>query len=238
MSGLTDMHCHILPGLDDGAQDMDESLDALYDAYQQGITAVIATPHFFPEKYEPAPEQIMQAIDDVRRACREEGINVTIYPGQELMYYNGLVDLLEQKRVLTMAGSRYVLVEFDTGCSWNYLHGALRELRDAGYTPIVAHFERFGCLFEGGHAEQLKKEGYLIQMNFGRLLEKDTFLKKNKWRRYLQDGVVDYLGSDCHGTHYRPYRVAPAAEWLEKGLPRDVRKRVLQENIDRILYDM
>ncbi len=235
MQEIIDMHCHILPGLDDGAETMEETLETLRAAESQNVKAMIVTPHFYPEKYEPAPSQILGCLWRVRRECADQGIQVELYPGQECMYYSGLVEKLSSSQVLTLAGSVYVLVEFEPECSFRYLAGGLRELRQAGYIPILAHFERYACLFREGHLGELKEQGFLIQMNFDRLLEPDRLFRKNQWRRMVKEGMVDFLGSDCHGVHYRPLRIGENQNWLEQELEPELRRRILERNVKRII---
>ena len=103
---ICDMHSHILPGIDDGAQDMEESMQALHQAYEQGLRAVIATPHYYPEKYESDAQTILELCRQVRSQCRQDGLDIRIYPGQECFYYSGLADKLDRGEVLTLAGSR------------------------------------------------------------------------------------------------------------------------------------
>lgn len=88
MNQITDMHCHILPGLDDGSESMDETLEALWEASRQGITAVIATPHYYPGRYEPDAGAVLKAWRQVKRRIQEEGIPIELYPGQECFYYS------------------------------------------------------------------------------------------------------------------------------------------------------
>lgn len=235
MQEIIDMHCHILPGLDDGARTMEETLETLREAERQNVTGMILTPHFYPERYELAPSRILGCLWRVRRECQARGIGIELYPGQECMYYSGLVEKLKKSQVLTLAGSLYVLIEFEPECSFRYLAGGLREIRQAGYIPILAHFERYACLFREGHLKELKNQGFLTQMNFDRLLEPDRLFRKNQWRRLVKEGMVDFLGSDCHGTHYRPFRIGESQEWLERELEPELRRRILETNIKRII---
>lgn len=235
MLGITDMHCHILPGLDDGAQSMEETVQTLYAAARQGISAMITTTHFYPERFEPSPWQIFETLELVRTECRRHRIPITLYPGQECMYYSGLADRLLKGEVLTLAGSAYVLVEFDPMCSFSLLQSGLRDIRNAGYIPILAHFERYDCLYREHRLQQLKEQGYLLQLNFARLEERDGLFRKNYWRQLVKDGAVDYLGTDCHGMHYRPIQIERSLRWLEKEVPLEEQQRLLDTNIQRIL---
>lgn len=233
--GITDIHCHILPGLDDGSRDWEETLQALAEAQRQGITDMIMTPHYYPERFEPQPEEIMRILEETRRRCEEQGIGVRLYPGEECMYHGDLVRRLRDGGVLTLAGSRYLLVEFFPDCPYRYLYQGLSELSACGYVPVLAHFERYDCLFRENHLRELKAEGFRLQMNFDMLLPKDGFFRRNPWRAMLRDGVVDFLGSDCHGTHFRPLRVREAVAWIDGHVEDRLKERLLGGSARSIL---
>ena len=113
MPGIVDMHCHVLPGVDDGPKRMEDSIAVLREAARQGIDTMIVTPHFHPGRYKVYFDQIRDGLKAVRAELARLNIPVRLLPGQECYYYSGLLAELEAGRVLTMAGSQYVLVEFD-----------------------------------------------------------------------------------------------------------------------------
>ena len=104
---IIDMHCHILPGLDDGAQSLEEAVRALQEAKKQGIDQVILTPHHYPDSDMPI-ELIFQTMKQLEDAIQENEIGIKIYPGHECLYYTDLPEKLDKQEVLTLAGSRYV----------------------------------------------------------------------------------------------------------------------------------
>ena len=232
---IWDIHCHILPGVDDGSQTMEESLETIDTAVSQGIRHFLVTPHFHPGRYMVYADTVRMTLGKLARACIESGRDVTFFPGQECYYFSGLKDLLRRGEVLTLAGSRYVLLEFDPTVPFAYMKQAFRDLQSAGYRIVLAHFERYKCLSEPGRLKELKQEGILLQLNYDMLLEKGGILHRNIWRRYVQDGTVDLLGSDCHGTHFRPIRAGEALRWLESSVDRQTINRILHRNVNRIL---
>ncbi len=233
---ITDMHCHILPGLDDGSESMEETLDTLREAVRQGITRMIVTPHFHPQRYVVTAAQILQSLEDVRAAARDAGIGIELFAGQECYYYSELVDQLEEGNALTMCESRFVLVEFDPGCLFSYLLNGLQSLRQSGYIPVVAHFERYECLYKEDHLDELRRQQFLLQMNYDMLLRKGGLFRENYWQKILREGYVDFLGSDCHGTHFRPLQVDKACRWLEKKCDANRIRHILEVNFDKIVY--
>lgn len=218
---LMDIHCHILPGLDDGPQTMEEAVETMREYDRQGIHMVIATPHFHPERYVVKASQIYPAVEALQAECDRQGIQVKILPGQENLYYTGLIQNLENGEALTLAGTRYVLVEFDPECPYSHIKIGLQELLSNGYTPIVAHFERYHYLTGSDCRERLREwraKGVLFQMNYDTVLIRDGLFRKNPWKKLLREGLVDVLASDCHGMYFRPLHVQPVMEVLENTL--------------------
>lgn len=233
-TGICDMHCHILPNLDDGSKSMEETVRTVQEAVNQGIRTIIATPHFYPGRYETEAKTVLQKIENVQLICQERNLPVRFYAGQECFYYSGLLHLLREGRVLTLAGSRCVLVEFLPDCIYSQLYGGLTELLRGGYVPVLAHFERYECLREESRLKELKQAGVLLQMNFD-TLRRGRLFGKSRWQKLVQGGAVDLLGSDCHGMEFRPYHVDRACAWLEKNVDPKLRQRMFERNVQKIL---
>lgn len=121
MEGFIDLHTHILPGLDDGARNIEESKEMLRQAWKEGIREIIATPHFFGALKSASREKIEESIFAVEKAMAELGFFIKLYPGNEIYYHSEVEDLVEQGMVNTMAGSHYVLIEFDPMTEYTYL---------------------------------------------------------------------------------------------------------------------
>lgn len=235
MYRITDTHCHILPGLDDGSLNMEETIQVLREAERQQVGRMIVTPHFFPGKYEVDANQILENLDHVRNICIRQGLHIELYAGQECYYFSELTKLLDKGRVLTLAGSRYVLVEFDWNCPYSLLKQGLGELRGSGYTPVLAHFERYRCLRKEERLAEVRGRGCLLQMNFDTLLSRGGLFHRNPWRELVKMGMVDLLGSDCHGTHFRPLRIDRAMKWLSQQTDEHLLRRMLEINANKIL---
>lgn len=233
---IVDMHCHILPGVDDGSASMEETLATLKTAQRQGIGAMIVTPHYHPGRYVVTADRVMAALEDVRKKAAAAGLKIRLYPGQECYYYSGLLEQLEAGNVLTMNGTAYVLIEFDTETQYSAMTHAVRELRDGGYKPIIAHYERYRCLYQRRERlEELRRQGAMLQLNFDRLVDKGSILHPNIWRKLLKDGCVDFLGSDTHGMKFRPLHAQQAADWLYESVRPEIRRQIMTTNIKLLL---
>lgn len=237
MRSITDMHSHILPGIDDGAKDLDECMAALAEAENQKISQIIVTPHFHAGKYTPDGMQVEKTLQEVRRELRRQRRDILLYPGHECYYYSDLTRDLDRGRALTLANSRYVLVEFEPDCTFSYLQYGVQDLLQGGYIPILAHVERYDCLTKRERLVQLKARGCLLQMNFSTLLRRDSFFHRQPWKNMVRDGVVDFFGSDCHGTRFRPLRVRESVSWMTREVRSGEVKRMLETNIEKILRD-
>ena len=88
MISFTDIHCHILPGLDDGAQTMEETMAVLKEAKRQGVTRMIVTPHYHPVRYQVTAQQVQETLEEVQREAARRQIEIKLYPGQECFYYS------------------------------------------------------------------------------------------------------------------------------------------------------
>lgn len=129
----------------------------------------------------------MEGVRQLQRRINGEGIDIHLFPGQECYYYSGLVGQLDVGKALTMNGTKYVLVEFDAETQYSAITSAIRELRMSGYRPIVAHFERYRCLYQRRERlEELRENGALLQMNVDTLSDRGSLLRPNTWRRLFK----------------------------------------------------
>ena len=215
---------------------MEETLQLLRTAREQGFTGMIATPHYHPGRYLVDSRTVLDKVSEVRRECEKYGIDIQIYPGQECYWYTGLIDALESGDALTMNHSRYVLVEFEPVTIYSTILSAVSSLIRNGYQVIIAHFERYECLNgRQDRLEELHNEGAYLQLNFDCLLHRDSLFRKNPWRRLLQEGTVDFLGSDTHGMHFRPLHADAAFEWMTEHVEEQVLWKVLVNNPSLLL---
>ena len=236
MIGIIDTHSHILPGLDDGASDMKESICLLRQARRQGIRSVIATPHYSGRFPNICPDRIRLLCREVQEQAQAElQTEIRIWPGQEIMYSEEAVSLLDKGDLLTIADTRYVLIEFLPAAPYSYIFRAVKEIALAGYRPILAHAERYQALREVGRLEELKKQGSLIQLNF-RPVGGKWYQETPRWcRKVLKDGLADFLGTDMHNTGGRGPETEKAVKWMKKELSSSYTEAVLRKNVQELL---
>ena len=235
---IIDMHTHILPGIDDGARDWDVCLRMLSKSVECGVHKIIATPHYSPWDRHATAEVVCQLCKEAEAQLEEQyGIVVDIYPGHEIYYSVGVIDALKEGKALSLAGSRYVLVEFDPETSYQVLYHAVREFRDGGYVPILAHVERYRCLRNADKIERLKEGGALLQMNVG-ALQGGIMDSVSRWaRKSLRDERIDFLASDMHNLRTRGPLSKEKLDWVQNKLRYEYREKILCGNSQNVIAD-
>ena len=232
--GIIDIHAHILPGVDDGARDLEESLKMGGMAAAQGVTGIIATPHGPGRKDLGTLEKRFCPLRD---EVRKRWPDIWIALGQELLYQEELAELLKRGHALTLAGSRYVLVEFSPSVTYRELERGLRKVAFAGYWPVLAHMERYGCLRDEQHLRDLCECGYWLQMNYGSL-EGPWFKADVRWcRRQVEEGRIQVLGSDMHRMDWRAPRIERALNWLEGSVNPELLEAMIWKNPINIIKE-
>lgn len=238
---VIDVHAHILCGVDDGSKNMGTTRRMLKRAYEQGVRAIIATPHYTKQRWRPSPAQIRRLICDVQEEADRITPGLTIYSGMEIYYHSGMEKGLLSGKLLTLADSRYVLIEFHPSVAYSQIEAAVRELSLSGYIPVIAHVERYQCLRQGSHLSNIREMGGRIQMNYCSLVHTNGMfdvrgVRERSWcRKVLAGGMVDLLGSDMHGMNHRPPEYEAAARWISGKLGEDILQQLTEENPRRIL---
>lgn len=230
-----DCHCHILPGLDDGARSLRETRRLLELACAEGIDTMIATPHFRPGVWEASREQYLRALAAAREVARELDPAFRILPGNELFCEEGFMYHLAAGACLPLP-NRFVLLEFPYHTKLDSMMRAFESLQWNDYHPILAHAERYTCLIgHMGHVAALRRQGVLIQVNT------DSLTGENGWgTRLFTHGLlraeqIDLLGTDCHNTNTRPPRYRKCAKYVRQHCSLAYGRRLLYENPEHLI---
>lgn len=238
MEGYIDVHSHILPGLDDGAGDMETARRMLETAYGEGIRSIIATPHHYAARKSASVEKIRQTVKLLEEKMQQWQIEIRLYEGNEIYYRSEVPELLEKGEINTLAGSRYVLVEFDPMTEYSYLRDGVLKLASYGYVPVLAHTERYECLFEKKERlERIRDHGAILQVNAGSF-QGGLFSEPGKRARYLmKNDLFSLLGTDAHSPGGRSPRIRETALYLERKLGKERAGKILYENPAGLLQD-
>lgn len=231
-----DIHSHIIPGVDDGAENFEESMDMIETAYQEGIRVMIATPHY--GKWNPDYNK-EYAIGRFRELCSRVKVvhpDMKLFFGNEIYYGTGVVDDLRNGRAMTLGGTDYALVEFSPEAEYQKIYDGLREFINAGYRPVLAHAERYRCLrndLKGMKA--VIDMGVCIQINAGTFLGK-LFGKQTSWaKRLLDERMVHFIASDCHNAGSRKPVMKTAVEEMMRVAWDDIVEDVVYTNIVKLV---
>lgn len=236
---MIDIHCHILPDLDDGSSSLEESLEMARMAVSSGVTDLAATPHF---QGEPGSENQWQVIEQRFRllsaALREANIPLRLYPGAEIMCLPRTPELAARHRLPTLAGSDYVLTEFYFDESYDYMDGILSEIAGQGYRPVVAHPERYGAIQrDPSRLERWCRLGYVLQLNKGSVLGAFGPRPEQTANEILELGLAHLFASDAHSCHQRTPHMGALAAWVEEFCEPDYARILLEENPRRLLLN-
>lgn len=233
MRGLIDIHCHLLPGVDDGPSDIEEAGRLLDDMADEGIRGMIVTPHYRRGMFEASPERIRKAYHYMKREAEKRGMRM--YLGCEYYREMDLADTIARKKRPLMAGTDYVLVEFAPEDIFLTIRNQIYALVMKGYNPIIAHVERYECCKELDYVRELQEVGAYIQINAGSVLGKNGRKTKKYVKRLMEEDLVDFIASDAHDRRHRKPNLAKCASYVERCFGKNYARRIFVLNPYNIL---
>ncbi|MBP1745379.1 MAG: CpsB protein [Firmicutes bacterium] len=213
---MVDIHCHILPGLDDGPGDMDTSMRMLENAVRCGTKAIIATPHYYRGYFENGFEEVLRNLDTLRGAAAESGIDIELYPGQEVFLDGRTVEMYKRGDIKGLNMSRYLLVEMPMHEYSDSFLDMVYELRLLGAVPVIAHPERYDYIINDvNKLNPFIDEGCLFQINAGSIegIFGKTVQKASKV--LIENGLCNFVASDAHTNGRRNTGLQEALEIAE-----------------------
>lgn len=224
---MIDFHTHLLPLIDDGSRNIRESVKMLHSCALQGVTAVVATPHYYAEK--EAPYDFLQRREKSWKALKEvlsiEHNYPSIYLGAEVKVFPGISDI-EELQKLDIAGTGYILLEMPFSEWSDRVFRELDKIALRGMRPVIAHIERYLKIQKKtDNIERLLHKDFLIQSNAEFFC--GGFLDKRRAVRMLTEGKIHLLGSDCHNLSSRPPNMKSAAEIIRYRLGEDTLKNLI-----------
>jgi protein-tyrosine phosphatase len=205
MKRFIDIHHHILYGLDDGPKTYEDMTVMLRMAAAEGIGTIIATPHVTPG-LKPIDYVLMGSrLSEAHAYCLKNGLDLQLYPGAEVLFTPALLNLITQGCMPTLAGTRYVLLEFMPRAMYEEIEGAVQLLLNNGYIPILAHVERYRCFTRKiSRLKQLKSRyAVLYQINCTALTRRKRFFTDGNFKRLLREGLIDFAATDAHNGSTR-----------------------------------
>ena len=195
----SDMHCHILPGIDDGARDFTTSIGMLRTEASEGVDRIICTPHYKPGRHNASPRRIQELTEMLQERVDIENLGITLYIGNEILYSDETPELLEWGKVLTLADSDHVLIEFYPHDQFRRIRNAVYELVTAGFVPVIAHAERYAELLKHPeYVRELSEMGAMIQLNASSVTGRHGAGVRTFCAKLLKEGRVDFIATDAH----------------------------------------
>jgi len=207
---MFDLHCHILPGIDDGAGSWEESLEMARISLEAGVKTIVATPHYSPETN---PAAIIELVKQLNCRLRECDLGIDVIPGMEAYLDPDLPQLLRDGRVLTIGN--YLLMELPFSSLPLYTDDVLFQVMMTGYRVILAHPERNNEVMQNpGLVYEWVSRGILVQVNSGSLLGKFGSTVQRTASALFKANLVHFLGSDAHSPLRRRPDMGEAAALL------------------------
>ncbi|MBP3953165.1 tyrosine-protein phosphatase [Bacillus suaedae] len=215
---MIDMHCHILPGIDDGPRTLAESLELAKLAERDGITTIVATPHHQHPSFMNDGPSVLRAVDELNTQLKENNINIEVVPSQEIRIHGDMIEQLKVGDLLTYGqDNQYLLIEFPSNHIPHYTTKLFYDLQVNNYIPIIAHPERNKVLIEKPDIlYDFVKNGALAQVtsssitgHFGKKIKKFS-------EQLVEANLAHFIASDAHNQGERPFRLQEAYGLIEK----------------------
>ena len=214
---ITDMHCHILPMVDDGSQSLEQTMAMIDMAYSQGVRRIIATPHYHIGKMMVDSVKVKSTTDELSAILSDKYPEISLYPGNEIYYYSDAMKDIREHRAVTLANSRYMLWEFSPDEQYDTIGYSVYEAVSNGYIPVLAHIERYICLMDRDDLiEQLIDEGACIQVNSGSVAGNNGKKTQKFIKKLLRKKMIQFVASDAHSDITRAPRFDEAVKIIMK----------------------
>ena len=234
---MVDIHCHILPDVDDGAETMSDALEMAYLAVSCGVTDLVATSHIRGSR-EGLEETVLHRRQflSLKEALVRANISLKLHPGAEVFCTEETSELAQQRKLPTIGDSNYVLCEFYFNAPWHHIDEILNAIAQAGYRPIIAHPERYDALRQDRRRiAHLFHAGYVLQVNKGSILGAFGSRVRDTALWMLEAGFLHLIASDAHSPIRRTTDLTRLREFLSDRYLPDYVRLLLEENPGRVI---
>lgn len=237
MQGIVDVHCHLMPYVDDGAESLAVAKAMLEEQVRQGVDTVILTPHWRSRMFMTPDEQVLKQFARLQ-ALRAENLRLPrLYLGREYHCNSDFLRRMKQKPLQTMGGGAFVLAEFAYPDSGAYILEMIQSIQANGYRVAVAHIERYAAVQKDKYfARQMADLGAWLQINADSVMGQNGFTQKRVCRRLLKEGMVQLVASDAHDLERRAPNLGDCAEYLQRKAGGTYTRQLLCEN-PRVLLE-
>lgn len=238
---MIDIHTHILPEIDDGAESLDEAYEMALMAVRSGVKAIVATPHsnqsadFLDEEL----KKQKRAFLELQRILLQENVPLKLYHGMEIWPSVDVVENIKTRKLLTLNRSPYALIEFAFDEEPWWVEAIIGEMQGAGLVPVLAHPERYECVQEEpGLLQEWREQGALAQMNKGSILGRFGREVERTAEVLLRNQLYTCIASDAHHAYVRTTDMRELQRFLQRHYSLEEQERLLVKNPMRILRGM
>lgn len=224
---MIDFHSHILPGIDDGAKDIEDSKKIIKEAKDAGVETIISTSHYALDCFEAPEYKRRELLEQLKEELEEDDPNIVL--GSEIFLTYNATELLQEFKASTINGTKYILFELPLRGYFNNLKDLLNKLRTSDYRLVLAHPERYGMIHSNFDLlYELKEMGVLMQCNYGSILGMYGMKTKSVIKKMLKEDLVDFFGTDVH----KPGTIYPQ---LSKAIKK-ISKYVDEDRLDDLIH--
>lgn len=233
---MVDIHSHLIPNVDDGSKSVEETFMLIKEADRAGITDIILTPHYIVNSYEQNANTLILLKDKLQQILDKDKINVKLHIGMEVYITDNLIDLLKQNKLLTLANSKYLLMELPLNTHVQYEDIIIFKLIENNIIPIIAHPERYRFIQENpDKVEELIESGCLMQSNIGSILGIYGNHAKQTFKYLLKKDLIHFLGTDTHRKDTIYPLLKKATKKIEKIIGKEKTEELIKTNPQKIL---
>lgn len=223
---MIDIHTHIIPNIDDGSKNVEETFKLFKEAAKVGFTDIILTPHYIKEYYETSTNIREYWTKSLQDTLNKLKIPIKVFVGNEVYVCDDIDELIHKQIVSTLNNSKYILFELPMNTNITYLEKIIFRITNIDKTPILAHPERYRYVQKDiSLIEKLRKQGVLFQANYGSILGLYGEGPKKTLEKLLKKGLIDFIASDVH----KPNSIYPLVEESKKRIKKIIGEEELEK---------
>lgn len=216
---MVDLHCHLLPLVDDGPASVEHTLQLAEQAVAEGVSQIIATPHLYHPQFETEDVDVRLTVAELNVLLMQRDIRLKVYPGHEIRLTGDLIEEIKSGKALPLADSRYLLIEFPSSGIPSYARQVFAELISDGYIPIIAHPEKNKAIIQNPQLLfELISNGAISQVTCASLIGKYGKDVQRFAVALLENGLAHLVASDAHHIEKRPFYWEQCRKYLAQEL--------------------
>jgi protein-tyrosine phosphatase len=233
---MIDLHCHILPGIDDGSSDIGVSVQMAKDAKQAGFDTLFCSSHYMVPNYISPKDNNKKLIDSLKERLIEENIDLSVKLANEIYINESIISLLKENQASNFEGTNYVLIELPLNQEIKYAEEIIEDVIDAGYRVILAHPERYAFIKKDPNKViPFIEMGVILQSNYASIIGKYGDDAKKTVEKLLRARMINCLATDCHRPHSIYTRMGTIKNELRKYIDKDYFENITETNPRKIL---